>query len=147
MTVTDLFQPGISAEEAAQRRKEVADGYRAFADLIEQVPELGDEVSDEERILVYVYEDAAKRLAAIARSLPGRVDKLADSDYFGFDYDLGGGRTIQVYSSRSAVCERVVVGTETIETQVEVEPAKTETKLVEREVVEWRCEPLLSKVV
>lgn len=135
------------ATAAAERRAEIAAGYRQLADLIEQVPQFGDEISDTETIMVYVYEDAAARLAALARAIPGRVEKHADESWFGFTFDIDGGRKIQVYSSRSAVCERVVVGTETIETQVEIEPAKTETKLIEREIVEWRCEPLLSRVV
>lgn len=42
---------------------------------------------------------------------------------------------------RDAVCERVVVGTETVTIPaVEAQPARTE----EREVVEWRCQPLLA---
>jgi hypothetical protein len=132
--------------EDVQRRKDIAESYRTLADLIEEIPELGDEFSDTERILVYVWEDAAEKLSKLARRLPGRVEKVAGRSYFGFEYDMGGGRVLHVYSSRSAVCERVVVGTEKVEVEVEVEPAKTETKTEEREVVEWVCAPLLSKV-
>lgn len=127
------------------RTADIAAAYRKLADLIEQVPEFGEVFSDTETI--HVYAGDAKTLAAIARGIPGRVNKEANENYYGFTADLGGGRTLNVFSTRERVCERVVVGTETVETQVEIEPAKTETKLVEREVVEWRCEPLLSKVV
>ena len=52
-----------------------------------------------------------------------------------------GGVPISIYVLREAVCERVVVGTETVELPAqEALPARTET----RERVEWVCSPLLA---
>lgn len=84
-------------------------------------------------------EEEAAALAAFARALPGRVDKSFTD---GLVYVSGrvGGLRIEAYGSRSSVCERVVVGTETVEVPDPNAPKVT----VEQEVVEWRCGSLLA---
>lgn len=53
------------------------------------------------------------------------------------------GLNLRITVQRSAVCERVVTGTETVTIPaVEARPERTE----EREVVEWRCEPVMAEV-
>lgn len=81
--------------------------------------------------------------ATIVRALGGTWDKSepsAESDSFNFTQKRGRLElTVQV--DRPAVCERVVTGTETV--TVPGRPAEPE-RTVEREVVEWRCQPLLA---
>ncbi len=82
--------------------------------------------------------------AALAREVGGRWDKRETSvrDSFILERELVPGVKVQVWTDREAVCERVVVGTETVEVPDPDFEAPTVT--VEREVVEWRCESLLS---
>lgn len=84
--------------------------------------------------------------AAIVRAVGGKWDKDEDGEEFsfrqkrdGFDY--------HVMVKRSAVCERIVVGTEDV--QIPATPARPElpARTEVREVVEWRCEPLLADSV
>jgi hypothetical protein len=53
-----------------------------------------------------------------------------------------GAATVEVYALRDNVCERRVVGFETVEVPDPDAPLVT----VEREVVEWACHPILSEV-
>lgn len=82
----------------------------------------------------------------IARAVGGKWDKNAYTDTFYLEQKRGA-LTLRIVAAREAVCERVVVGTETVtipatEAQViDAQPSRTE----EREVVEWRCEPLLAE--
>jgi hypothetical protein len=80
--------------------------------------------------------------ATILRTLGGHWDKrtVAGVDDFYFDSKLGL-LDLTVNVDRPAVCERVVVGTETVTIPaVEAQPARTET----REIVRWDCRPLLA---
>ena len=83
-----------------------------------------------------------KRLAAeVIRTIGGKWDK-DPGETFRFRRTLGGLR-LHVSVEREAVCERVVTGTETFTIPaVKAQPERTE----EREIVEWRCEPLLAGV-
>lgn len=78
---------------------------------------------------------------AIIRALGGKWDKAPTGDDFRFRQTRGG-LNFNVQVHREAVCERVVVGTESVTLPaVEAQPARTETV----EKVEWRCEPLLAE--
>lgn len=84
--------------------------------------------------------------AQIVKTIGGRWDKAPvsyDPDRFEFTQTRDR-LELRVSVSRPAVCERVVVGTETVTipatAAVEAQPERVE----EREIVEWRCEPLLA---
>lgn len=81
--------------------------------------------------------------AQVVKDIGGHWEKqkTQGGDLFDFTKDYGGGVTASVVVDRPAVCERVVTGTETV--TVPAKPAQPE-QVVEREVVEWRCEPLLA---
>lgn len=88
--------------------------------------------------------DQKAKAAGILRTLGGTWDKdfWDDTDRADFQQSRDG-LNLRVTVQRSAVCERVVVDTETVTIPaVEAQPERTET----REVVEWRCEPVLSEV-
>lgn len=131
---------------------------RTVADILEQHPNLpAPSVSfyQSGNVSVHWYlcldsygmvENMQKHYAAeIVRALGGKWNKEESGDDFRFAQQRDGiDYTILV--KRSAVCERIVVGTETVTVPAmparEALPARIET----REVVEWRCEPLLADV-
>lgn len=127
----------------------VADQLRAAADLIDAHPDLplplvwgyrsgvqvqwqlmnDDEVKDSQRVAA----------AAIRRALGGTWSKDGSTDTFDMRCSLEG-LALQILADREHVCERIVTGVETVTIPaVEARPERTE----EREVVEWRCEPVL----
>lgn len=124
-------------------------GLRALADALEQQPELPlpyDGTLSE----LSVFTQTKAEAAAYARLLPGKVDKaVTDDRNYGFQL-LGAlhGLRVRVYAPREQVCERVVLGTETVTREVPdpealaAVPTTTVTETVEK--VEWRCTPLLA---
>jgi hypothetical protein len=111
-------------------RTEYVAGLRQLADLLEQHDELPLPHEGRKHAPMTFYflsgTDPKAKMVAAVRALPVPLLKgPRDDNYF----DLNGtlhGLTIRLCAYRAAVCERVVVGTETVET------------------VEWRCSPLLS---
>ncbi|MBA2952157.1 hypothetical protein GON03_19255 [Nocardioides sp. MAH-18] len=82
--------------------------------------------------------DAARTIIA---ALGGKWTKNPWDDRFDFARPLDGGITLQIFAHRDQLCERIVTGSETVTIPaVEAQPERTE----QREVVEWRCHPLLA---
>lgn len=78
---------------------------------------------------------------AIIAALGGKWSKNPWDDRFDFARNLGDDIKLQIFTHRDQLCERVVTGTETVTVPaVEAMPERTET----REIVEWRCQPLLA---
>jgi hypothetical protein len=93
---------------------------------------------------VWVSSDLAEQRAAatsIVRAFDGHWDKTAGgSDAFYLKQTRDDGIRLCIIVERSAVCERVVTGTETRTVPAKpAEPERTETV----ETVEWVCGPLL----
>lgn len=84
----------------------------------------------------------------IIRTIGGKWDKSLDRSDNSMDFrQTRDGLDFRVVVTREAVCERVVVGTEAVTIPAsEAQPAMPE-RTEEREVVEWRCEPLLAEQV
>lgn len=88
--------------------------------------------------------EMAKWAKALAVGQPkGAVEKKYDDHYLRLTREFGA-VTLEVWATRDLVCERVVVGTETVEVPDPDALAAVPTVPVEREVVEWRCSPLLA---
>jgi hypothetical protein len=133
----------------------LADLLHAAGDLLAEHPDLPQPyitTSTEPRVdlnwyLMLGVTDLGEQKATaqqIIRAVGGHWTKIPDtySDFM-FRQDRDGLR-FEVMVTREAVCERVVTGTETVTVPaVAAQPARTE----EREVVEWRCEPLLAQAV
>lgn len=88
-----------------------------------------------------VYVSGKDEFAAHVRLL-GSGQKSVDDSLFRFTRDFGG-VAIEIRESRSAICERVVVGTQEVETE-EADPvalaAIPKVKVKKQvEIVEWRC--------
>jgi hypothetical protein len=123
-------------------RTAYTDGLRRLADWLDanpqvDVPWTGSEY-DPLQIGVWV---AKEKLAAIVKALPGTVEKDYSADNVVRVNATFGDLHVSAYAGRSEVCERVVTGTETVTVPaVEAKPEHTEV----REVVEWRCHPILA---
>lgn len=136
-------------------RAEYIAGLRMLADLLEAHPELEAPhtgASNYASISVVPWGADAQReqLAAWARVLPGRKDKKEGGEggkYLRLEGRLGA-LHIQVLCDRDEVCERIVVGTETVtETVPDPEALAAVPQIertVEREIVKWECRPLLA---
>lgn len=131
-------------------RASLAAGYRHLADLIESgqapIP-----VNPQVSLFLTYREVPAEEQPAAARDLMralggGRYEK--DTTASGGDLILRGtcgSLPVDIWLTRDAVCERVVVGTDEVTEAFPVgedtRPVETVTRTVER--VEWRCAPLL----
>lgn len=131
-------------------RAALAAGYRHLADLIESgrapLP-VNASVTLNVDYGDWQHPDDEQPAAArdLMRALGGGTYRKAE---YGSDLILRGmcaGLPIDVWASRNAVCERVVVGKREIHTEVPIgedtRPVKTVTRT--EDVVEWRCAPLL----
>lgn len=138
--------------------RSLADVLRAAADVLDAHPDLpapyittsshrGEHKAD---LSWYLTLDARDDLATqkalagrIVRAIDGHWEKIPDTyQDFVFRQERPGLR-LDVQVEREAVCQRIVTGTETVAIPAKpAEPMRVET----REVVEWRCEPLLAEV-
>lgn len=130
-----------------------AEGLRAFADFIEANPEFAEELSYSLRHIdePVVCDDPVVLLGRFARAAArARVanQKGGSDKYFKLELRFSDAVVLCLAASRAEVCERVVVGTETV-TKTVPDPAKLaevpEIEVTETvETVEWVCRPLLA---
>jgi hypothetical protein len=119
----------MSTEQNAEDAQAMASGLRRLADMVEAHPQIAD-------FLAYAvgnlncpvgYQDDPKDALALAlragKSAGAEIEKTYD-EWAGVRLSFGPVRP-WFYADREAVCERVVTGTQTVET------------------VEWVCRPLL----
>ncbi len=122
-------------------------GLRLLADVLETRDEVPVPYSgrDAGLLLMFFGDDAKDAMGAAARALPCRLHKHFRDDYFDLTGSLHG-LQVHLTAYRNAVCERVVVGTETV-TRTVLDPS-VEVPLVEVtetvDVVRWDCHPLLA---
>lgn len=142
--------------QSPSTKRTMPETFRAVADLIEAHPEIPlpyvsvyDHSPDRADLHWYLHinaraadaEDQRAKAAAIVKAIGGKWRKDFDSDEASFRQQRDG-FNMGVVVVREAVCERVVVGEETVTIPaVEAQPERTTT----REIVEWRCEPMLSE--
>ena len=130
------------------KRTELASNLREFADFLDDyghdVPDVNVDVSSR----VWSWTSAGDVPTAIALALRAgmkgadEVTKEYSDNYFRL-YLSFGELQYRVLCDREEVCERTVVGTETVMESVPPEGEWTE-KEVEKDVVEWVCNPLLA---
>lgn len=142
MTTTSTASP-----QTAQR---IA-GLRALADFLEHNPDLAEHVGNDRFLVAVSHEPDPKALmaqfarAAKAAGIP--VAKSYDETWGNVELHFGSALSICVFAPRDAVCERIVLGTETVtKTVKDPEALKAVPDVVvteEVELVEWRCLPLL----
>lgn len=137
-------RPGepVLKEMMIMTNQEYAAALRQVADWFEAHPEVPAPLSEHRTgNSLLVLPEGKEGMAAFARAI-GTVEKEV-TDYC---YILRGqvaGLAIRAVEMRDAVCERVVLGKETVTEKV---PVQFEERTVEREIVEWRCSSLLAEV-
>jgi hypothetical protein len=122
-----------------------ADLLRRAADLIEQHPELPHPIitsysAGNVEIDWMIHRDDNQRglMKQIRQSFGGIWEKAHAGTYFYLRQEHEGLR-LTITTDREQVCERIVVGTETVTIPaVEAQPERTEV----REIIEWHCEPV-----
>jgi hypothetical protein len=138
-----------------------ADDLRALAAFLDRHPQI--RLSGNDRLYAFAStpEEMATFASILAHGAPiGSVEKNFGSSTVTVERAFGPA-VLCVLAPRSQVCEQVVTGTEVVEvpdeesqearTVEELEAALAAarsivpTKAVEREVTEWRCEPILSR--
>jgi hypothetical protein len=131
----------------------MAGALRVVADLIDAHPDLPlpcvwgygstGNVEVQWQLTHGEHKDEQRAMArVILRAIGGEWKKDASTELFSFDQRRDG-LNLNVIAARDQICERVVTGTETVTIPaVEAQPERTE----EREVVEWRCEPVMAEV-
>ena len=113
-------------------------GLRAAANWLEMTPDVPLPYNPKLQIFSV---NTKEEIAAVARQM-GKCDKVFDSDIFSM-VKWFGPFSIECVAYRSQVCERVVVGYETVE--IPAQPAKP-AEILSREIVEWKCGSLMTTV-
>lgn len=132
----------LPASPVDTERAAYIDGLRQVADFLDQHPDVPVTAHESFMQLVPSYtDDAAAVFARAVKALAsaGRVEKNDSGSYFTCTVMVGG-HELSVFTDRTVVCERVVVGTEIVEIPDPAAPKIT----VEQEIVEWRCGSILA---
>jgi hypothetical protein len=152
----------------------MAAAARAALTLYAQHPDLGFPTISSTSVSYHYYGDTAKTdLATTRRTLSaGTWAKRVTETHFILTSKLPDGVTLSLYAERDQVCERVVTGQETVETEAKVcptcegtigpdgngglvcltngrtdyyaPPLKTVTRTDQVDKIEWQCLPVLA---
>jgi hypothetical protein len=118
---------------------ELVAGLRACADWFEKNP--GVELPFGPKLQILSVHTKAD-VAALARQM-GKCEKTFTDTIFKVIKHFGPGFSVEGLAYREQVCERIVVGQETVEVPaVEAKAARIEV----REIVEWKCGSLMTTV-
>lgn len=127
-------------------RDKYTNGLRMLADFLDEnqdfnLPHMGcDEYS---RVLWFEYgNDAKYKIKAMARNLPGKIEK----SYSESDFNLTGkldGLHYKIFAKREAICERIVTGTKMEIMKVPIGEVEYEYVEKEVEIVDWICDQSL----
>lgn len=127
-----------------------AEGLRRLADFVEQHPEIRTSYLNDVQVWYFSDADDLAELARAAAQFGAKVEKSITEQQYNLVISFGSLKA-EALAAREQVCERVVVGTETVTKRVP-DPAKLAevpevevTETVER--VEWQCRPLLASGV
>lgn len=123
------------------RRIEYIQGLRDVADFLESHPTLplpGAQLS----ACVFDGDLTLPHVREIAKEF-GSFKKEAMGSYITISKTFGPISLLFMFL-RENVCQRIVVGTRSVEKTVYPLDVKTETEIVEEEIVEWKCPSLLS---
>ena len=125
-------------------REDYIAGMREYADLLEANPNLLPFGGSE---YFCHHCRSAEEIAALRREIGGRWDKDTDGsdEFFRLTRRVGPHR-LAIFIERENVCERVVIGTETVEIPDPDLVADVPLVTVEQDVVRWVCpESLLAE--
>jgi hypothetical protein len=133
---------------------EMAEALRALANMIEHTPEVADLLSYPIRYMNTPVSSSAPNQAAVlgtfmrAANRHGAVIEKSGDDKWFHVTATWGPVTVHAYADRENVCERVVVGTETVTETVPDPDLLAQVPTIEvtttREITKWNCVPLLA---
>jgi hypothetical protein len=118
--------------ELDSETQQLARSLRDFADYVEKHPELRFASGGEQTFYLFPRVD---ELSKVARAFGNAAKDVLGDSFFVLKKQIGV-FTLQASWGREDVCERVVVGREMVEEKV---PSAYETRIVERDKVEWKC--------
>lgn len=129
---------------------EFAKSLRLIAEFYDEHPDFPAPLSQNITIPLWG-KDAKEKLASAARALAPCRKKVSNGIYPTFDLERAfGGLTLNVYTQRENVCEKVVVGEALVPAHViPAQPAREATpeQVIEERVepiYEWHCSSLLA---
>ncbi len=127
----------VKKEKAELTRESLVAGLRAMADWYEMTEA---PMPYDPHMAIYSINTKAE-IAALARQM-GDCDKVIQNEMFSVTKAFGPVE-IRGVVYRNQVCERVVVGYETV--TIPAQPAKPE-ETIAKEIVEWKCGSLMASV-
>jgi hypothetical protein len=140
-------------QQAADQRAAYISGLHKLADWLEQHPELplpydgASPTGGRLNFILSMFDDHKDLARRFARAFPGTVEKHIRDNVLNLKASFDGLHVLLI-ADRNAVCERVVVGTETVTEKVKDPELLAQVPEVEvtreREIVEWRCGSLLA---
>ena len=113
-----------------------AQGLRQMAAILERLHSIDESVSPSGN-MAHIYCQTVDQFKKLSRAL-GTFTKSADDNYFNCTRTFDGGWGIQVFTSRSNLCERVLLRVEDVPEQIIPEKIIPASK---REVYGWSCGP------
>ena len=130
----------------ATKRSQLVSGLREAAAWFEAHPEVPIPASALHITLYDLGGDEAEleTLKTIARAM-GAATKDYEDDFFKLSCTFADAVTVTAVAWRENVCQRIVVGTETVIEQRPPDGVEMVDVEVEREIVEWDCPPSLLK--
>lgn len=114
-------------------------GLRQVADFLDEHPELVEELAISGQDFG-IFLGTAEEAAGWIRRIGGTFQKAKVGGYYELRRQFGPHK-VTINVAESVICERVVVGTRTVEKPDPDAPMVE----VEEEVVEWRCPPVLAE--
>lgn len=143
--MSEITQLPTPEQTKRENRALLCERLRVAADFIAETPDMdASSVSTRGTTTVTITDysmDGPDDLARVSQAIGGRWEKRDADELFKLVREVRDGVTVELVAWRAQVCERVVTGTETVEVPDPDAPKVT----VEREVVEWKCAPLLSR--
>lgn len=129
----------------------VAAALRRLADFADANPDLAGRMGTS-LVKPMIYAQTRDMLGQFVRAglaAGATITKTFDENWANVHLNFGG-ITVEVYTTRGEVCERVVVGTETVEEEApdpEAVAALPKVKVAKTiEKVRWVCAPILAEV-
>jgi len=136
----------LEKEQEKTNMSTKGDALRRLADFVDDNEELFEKIdfsTQQIHLGKWSHDDPKAVLIEIAKAAASdrfiEVKKDYSSSYFSLYLDFHGIK-LEAWTTRETVCERRVVGTETVIKKV---PVGFEDQEVEEEIVEWDCHPLL----
>lgn len=136
MTASDIVEPTVLGEAENKQRNAVIQGLRELADFLALHPDVP---CDSYGVSMQVYGLNKDDLVRAVRAGGVEWRKLHFGSYFELRATFSGEVSIGLNTDREQVCEKRVVGQETVEVPDPDAPKVTVT----RDVIEWDCTPLL----